>query len=122
MPLEKYPYVVIIIPAYNEEGSIGAVIKKIKQMYVDIKDKGFWTEIIVIDDGSIDKTAQIAREAGVKVISHVVNRGLGASTRTGLQRAYEMGADIAVKIDADFQHDPVDIEKVVRPIIEDATH
>src|SRR3989338_160682 len=119
MSLEKYPYVIIFIPAFNEEDSIKSVIKKIQETYVAAKDKGFWTEIIDIDDGSKDRTAQVAKEAGVKVISHLTYRGLGAATRTGLQRAYEMGADIAVKIDADFQHDPTDIEKVIRPILED---
>ena len=119
MPLEKYPFVVIVIPAYNEEASIGKVIKEIQKKYMDISNKGFWAEILVIDDGSIDRTVQVVRNAGVKVISHIINRGLGASTRTGLQRAYEMGADIAVKIDADFQHEPSDIEKVISPILED---
>lgn len=119
MPLEKYPYVIIFIPAFNEEAAIKNVIQKIKQNYVEAKDKKFWTEILVIDDGSSDKTAQMAKETGVKVVSHITNRGLGAATRTGLQRAYEMGADIAVKIDADFQHDPDDIEKVVCPILQD---
>jgi len=58
--------------------------------------------------------------AGAKrVIRHPLNRGLGASTRTGMQRSFEMGADISVKIDADFQHDPLDIKKVIQPIIED---
>ena len=77
-------------------------------------------DVIVIDDGSYDKTAQVAKEAGVrKVVIHPYNRGLGAATRTGLQTALEMGADIAVKIDADMQNPPEEIEKVVRPILED---
>jgi glycosyltransferase involved in cell wall biosynthesis len=120
MPLRNYPYVVVFIPAYNEADSIEKVINNIKQLYISAEEKGFWTEIIVVDDGSKDGTAEVAKNAGVKrVVTHPVNRGLGAATRTGLQTAYEMGADIAVKIDADFQHDPIDIEKVVRPIIED---
>jgi len=112
------PYVVIFIPALNEEGAIGGVIKKIIELYQN--SPLFNMDIIVIDDGSVDMTGKIALGSGAKkVIRHPANRGLGASTRTGLQRALEMGADIAVKIDADFQHDPQDIEKVVRPIIED---
>lgn len=120
MPLEKYPYVIIFIPAHNEEGSIRNIIKKIQKNYINIEDRGYWVEIMVVDDGSSDQTVKIARDAGVKkIVSHPINRGLGAATRTGLQRAYEMDADVAVKIDADFQHDPDDIDKVIRPILED---
>ena len=119
MTLEKYPYIIIIIPAHNEESSIANVIKKIKENYIT-QNKNYWVEIIVIDDGSSDNTAKVAKEAGAnKIISHIKNRGLGAATRIGLQRASEMGADVAVKIDADFQHDPNDIDKLVQPILED---
>ncbi len=114
------PYVVVFIPSYNEEGSIARVIDVINKTYRGEKPRDYVLDIIVVDDGSKDKTAQIARDLKVKkVVVHPINRGLGASTRTGMQTAYEMGADIAVKIDADFQHDPEDIEKVVRPILED---
>ncbi|NTW99529.1 MAG: glycosyltransferase family 2 protein, partial [Geobacteraceae bacterium] len=115
------PYVVVFIPAFNEEGSIESVIRKIQEHYVRTPEvRGYRTEVIVVDDGSTDRTVAISRAAGVQtVVSHIKNRGLGASTRTAMQRAYEMGADIAVKIDADFQHDPDDIDKVVRPIIDD---
>lgn len=121
MSVETIPYVVVFIPAYNEEGSIESVIRKIQEHYVRTPGaRGYRTEIIVVDDGSVDRTAEVSRAAGVEVVvSHIRNRGLGASTRTALQRAFEMGADIAVKIDADFQHDPDDIDKVVRPIIDD---
>jgi glycosyltransferase involved in cell wall biosynthesis len=119
MTLEKYPYVIIIIPAYNEEASIVDVIDKIKKVYIS-QNKTYWVEIIVVDDGSSDRTAKVAREAEVsKIISHIKNRGLGAATRIGLQRAYEMGADVVVKIDADLQHDPDDIDKLVQPILAD---
>jgi glycosyltransferase involved in cell wall biosynthesis len=87
---------------------------------MDRDARGYWVEVIVVDDGSTDGTVKAAKDAGIKkIISHTVNKGLGAATRTGLQRAYEMGADVAVKIDADFQHDPDDIDKVIRPIIDD---
>ena len=114
------PYVVVYIPAYNEEGAIDKVIKRTKELYQGANQKDFVLDVIVIDDGSYDKTAQVAKEAGVrKVVIHPYNRGLGAATRTGLQTALEMGADIAVKIDADMQNPPEEIEKVVRPILED---
>lgn len=112
-------YVVIFIPAFNEEKSIGNVIKKLREIYGDENRTGFKTKILVVDDGSIDKTVEVSKSLGISVVSHPYNLGLGASTRTGLQRAFEDGADIAVKIDADYQHDPVDVFKVVKPIIED---
>jgi len=112
--------VVVFIPAYNEEGTLSKVISKIREYYKETTKKGYKIEIIVIDDGSKDRTSDIARGLKVsRVVTHPKNMGLGAATRTGLQTAYEMGADIAVKIDADFQHDPEDIEKVIIPIIKD---
>lgn len=119
---DKYtmPYVVVFIPAYNEERSIGQVIKDIQKNYQGKETKDFILDVIVVDDGSKDKTAEIAQKARVKkIVIHPHNRGLGAGTRTGMQTAYEMGADIAVKIDADTQNPPSEIEKVIRPILED---
>ena len=100
--------VIIIIPAYNEEKSIGNVIDQCR--------KHFFGQIVVINDGSTDGTKHIARKQGVKVISHTKNCGLGAATRTGLQHAFEMGADVAIKIDADGQHSAKDIMNVFNPI------
>ncbi|MFH0798851.1 MAG: glycosyltransferase family 2 protein [Pseudomonadota bacterium] len=114
------PYVVVFVPAHNEEGSIGRVIEAIDKSYRGDAPRDYVLDIVVVDDGSSDETARIARQMKVKrVISHPYNRGLGAATRTGMQVAYEMEADVAVKIDADFQHDPEDIERVIRPILED---
>lgn len=116
--------VVVYIPAYNEEGTLGNIIKKIRENYPSepTPKKDFYIKIIVVDDGSTDKTAEIARKMKVDhVVTHVKNLGLGAATRSGLLTAKEMNADIAVKIDADFQHDPEDIEKVLRPILDDKT-
>lgn len=116
----RLPYVVVFIPAYNEEKAIAGVIEEINKRYVNNPNKDYVLDVIVVDDGSKDKTAEVARQAGVKkIITHPYNRGLGASTRTGMQTAYEMCADIAVKIDADGQNPPEEIEKVIRPILED---
>lgn len=111
-------YVVVFIPALNEEEKIDEVIRKTYKIFKGSEKKGFWVDVIVIDDGSRDKTSEISWKAGVKaVVRHPYNRGLGAATRSGMQEAYRMGADIAVKIDADNQWSPEDIEKTIRPII-----
>lgn len=112
-------YVVVFIPAFNEEEKIAEVIKNTYKLFKDSEKKGFWIDVIVIDDGSRDKTSEVAQKAGAKVvIRHPYNRGLGAATRSAMQEAYRMGADIAVKIDADYQFDPLDIEKTIRPILD----
>lgn len=111
--------IVVFIPSYNEERTLGNIIKKIRDFYKNSQQKGYKIEMIVVDDGSKDKTPLIAKQLNVHFVTHPKNLGLGAATRSGMQTAYEMGADIAVKIDADFQHDPIDIEKVIMPIIKD---
>ena len=95
----------IVMPAYNEERSIGGVLHALH--------KEGWRDIIVIDDGSRDRTAEIAREKGALVLSHPWNMGLGAAIRTGLKAALERGADCAVTFDADGQHDPEAVRKMV---------
>jgi glycosyltransferase involved in cell wall biosynthesis len=75
----------------------------------------------VVDDGSGDGTGDLARSTGAdRVVRHPTNLGLGAAVRTGLKAARQEGADIVVKIDADGQHDPADIARLVRPILDDA--
>jgi len=101
--------VIAIIPAFNEERTIEAVISKLKQ-YVD--------DVIVIDDGSRDQTSQVALQNGAKVYCHVINRGLGGALGTGLKAALLNGADVIVTLDADEQHDPAEIPKLIKPIIE----
>lgn len=111
-------YVVVFIPALNEEEKISDVIENTYKVFKDSEKKGFWVDVIVIDDGSKDKTSEVSRKAGAKiVVRHPYNRGLGAATRSGMQEAYRMGADIAVKIDADNQWSPDDIEKTIQPIL-----
>jgi glycosyltransferase involved in cell wall biosynthesis len=110
--------VAIFIPAFNEEERIGEVIRTVKTLYADSACRGYRLTVIVVDDGSQDRTAQIAAESGAdRIIAHGRNMGLGAATRTALTAAFAMGADVAVKLDADFQHDPGDIEKAIQPIL-----
>lgn len=95
----------ICIPAYNEERTIGDVIDSLR--------KEGWKKIIVVNDGSVDRTAEIARSKGAVVVSHQKNMGLGAALRSGLSKALELGAEIAVTFDADGQHDASDVKKLV---------
>jgi glycosyltransferase involved in cell wall biosynthesis len=88
---------VAIIPAYNEAGTIGDVIEK-TQDHVD--------DVVVVDDGSSDDTASIARSRGASVVEHVVNTGVGGAVRTGYRDAIQNDYDLLVQIDADGQHDP----------------
>lgn len=101
----------VIIPAYNEAETIGEVIKKIKSVGANLcvrPDEGF--EIIVVDDGSTDTTADMARKEGAIVISHPYNVGNGASVKTGVRAATK---DYLVLMDGDLQHDPADIPKLL---------
>lgn len=98
-----------IIPAFNEESTIGDVIKKTAQ-FVD--------ETIVINDGSTDSTIDVARNSGATIIDNIVNRGLGKTIKRGYDEAIKRSADIIVQIDADGQYDPNEIPKLLQPIIE----
>ncbi|MBI4438291.1 glycosyltransferase family 2 protein [Candidatus Uhrbacteria bacterium] len=99
--------VLAIIPAYNEAATIAEVLQK-TQPLVD--------GIVVINDGSTDRTAQIARLQGAVVLTHIVNRGLGAALGTGFEAAKRLGADIIVTLDADGQHDPAEIKRFMSEI------
>lgn len=101
--------VFVIIPAYNEENSIRNVIK-------DLKNYGY-ENILVVDDGSKDKTTTNATEEGASVITHLINRGQGAALKTGTDYALSQGADIIVHFDADGQMRAEDITRLTEPLI-----
>lgn len=106
---------IVNIPAYNEEEKIGETIQRIPRSYPGIDE----VVVQVIDDGSRDRTVEVAKEAGADfVYSNVVNRGIGKTFRHAVNRALENGADIMANIDADGQFDPNDIEKIIRPILD----
>ena len=102
---------VALIPAYNESETIGQVIKD-TQRHVD--------RVVVCDDGSLDDTYNICESAGVDVIQHHQNMGYGASLQSLFHRAVELGCFIAVTVDADGQHDPSYIPRLVEPIQSDS--
>jgi UDP-N-acetylglucosamine---dolichyl-phosphate N-acetylglucosaminyltransferase len=107
--------ILVVIPAYNEDKTIKGVLKELLAIGL---------ELIVVDDGSIDKTYKKAQEILGKqpnhgfIYKHVINRGLGASLKTGLDAALLKNADIIVTFDADGQHHSEDIKNVIKPIID----
>ena len=102
------PKIIAAIPCFNEERCIGSVV---------LKTKKFVSSVVVIDDGSSDASAEIAGEAGAAVYQHGQNRGYGAAVRNALSKGRELGADVLVILDGDGQHDPKDIPKLVKPLL-----
>jgi hypothetical protein len=105
--------IAILIPAYNEAENIGTVLDQIPPAACGIR-----TEVLVVDDGSRDGTGDVAAEHGALVARHVTNRGGGAALRTGYRLMVESGAEIVVTLDADGQHRPDEMERLVRPILD----
>ncbi len=101
----------IIIPAFNEEGILRAVISNIRTFLAQ-------ADILVVNDGSTDGTGRIAREEGVLILDHPYNMGIGATVQTGFQYALTNGYEIAVQIDGDGQHLPEFVSSLVEPISE----
>ena len=93
-----------VIPAYNEEKHIGDVVRRTRQQL---------DHVLVVDDGSADKTAEHAREAGAEVIIHEINRGKGETIKTGLRHWLERQADFVIILDADGQHRPEEVDRFV---------
>ncbi len=104
---------VVLIPAYNEARAISDVIKKVPKSIEGVNEIG----ILVINDGSTDDTAKIARESEAMVFSHPVNEGLGKTFTDGINQALKLKADIIVSIDADNQFDSSEIPKLIEPIL-----
>ncbi|WP_040477331.1 glycosyltransferase family 2 protein [Longispora albida] len=96
----------VIIPAWNEEGSVAAVIAELRDAVPE-------ADVLVVDDGSADATAELARAAGATVLKLPYNLGVGGAMRLGYRYADERGYDIALQFDADGQHDPAYIPALV---------
>jgi glycosyltransferase involved in cell wall biosynthesis len=101
---------IAIVPAYNEEACIGRVIDEIRAF-----DPGF--EIVVVDDGSGDRTVEVARSRGADVLRLPFNLGIGGAMQTGYRYAYENGFGLAVQIDGDGQHDPAQLPAILEPVL-----
>jgi len=102
----------ILIPAYNEEGAVGGVIQEVRQVLPD-------ADILVVDDCSEDGTNTTARQAGAQVLALPYHLGLGGCVQAGYRLAFEMGYDYVIRVDGDGQHDPRDIPKILSALEEE---
>ncbi|MEK7166704.1 MAG: glycosyltransferase family 2 protein [Patescibacteria group bacterium] len=103
----------VVIPAFNEEETIGKVLRSLpKQIPGKIR-----VDVLVINDGSQDQTLQISKKMGALVITHLINRGLGAALGTAFSYAKAKGYDWVLTFDADGQHQVTDVVKVLNPLI-----
>jgi glycosyltransferase involved in cell wall biosynthesis len=101
---------IAIVPALNEEQTIGRVIDEIRAF-----DDGF--DIVVVDDGSTDRTAGIAADSGASLVRLPFNLGIGGAVQTGYRFAFEHGYDVAVQVDGDGQHDPAELPAILAPVL-----
>lgn len=106
---------VIYMPALNEEEGISDVIQSLPKDIEGIEE----VKVLVVDDGSTDDTAKIARSSGADVVSHGVNKGVGSAFQSAVQYALENGVDILVSIDADRQFNSDQIPQIIKPLLED---
>ncbi|MDC3425132.1 glycosyltransferase family 2 protein [Aquibacillus sp. 3ASR75-11] len=107
--------IVVFLPAYNEEDTVGEVIREVPRHL----GEGLEVQVIVIDDGSSDQTVAVAKEAGADVVYSLPNnQGLGAAVRQGLKLSYEHDASIAVMIDADHEYPAKQIPELIQPILD----
>jgi len=110
MDNSKQKNIFFIIPAYNEGKSIGRVVRELKRVG--------YHNIVVIDDGSRDNTFSEAKKQDVFALQHVINRGQGASLKTGIDFALRKGADVLVTFDSDGQHRIEDLPAMLKPVID----
>jgi glycosyltransferase involved in cell wall biosynthesis len=108
----------VIVPCLDEERTVGQVVAGLPRSLPGVAE----LEVLVIDDGSADATAERAREAGASVLRHAVNLGLGESFRRGVREALARGADILVNIDGDGQFDPTSVGELIEPIVRGEAH
>jgi hypothetical protein len=113
LPARFADKVAVVIPAYNEEDNIGSVLPRIPESVCGVE-----TAVLVVDDGSRDRTGDVAREHGAAVARHVTNLGGGAALRTGYRMMSDSGARVVVTLDADGQHLPEEMSRLVQPVLD----
>ncbi len=100
----------LLIPAWNEERRLPSLLEALARIAPEL-------EIVVIDDGSSDATADVARARGARVLRHPINLGYGAALQTGYKYALRRGAELVAQMDADGQHDPADLPRLLAPVL-----
>jgi len=108
IPPDHNAGVFVVVPAFNEGPALETVLASLRAVYPNV---------IVVDDGSSDQTAEVGRRSGARVLRHVINRGQGAALQTGFDFALQCGARVVVTFDADGQHLVEDIEGLIAPIL-----
>ena len=103
----------VVVPVKDEEATLGDLLDRISRVRVP----GYELRPIVVDDGSTDRSAEVARQRDAAVVRHAENRGLGAAVRTGLCAAVQAGAVVIAYLDADLEYYPEDIPRLVEPIV-----
>ena len=106
MPLPRASRLLVVIPAWNEQASVGHVVEEVRQVRPD-------AHVLVVNDGSTDDTAGVARRAGAEVLTLPYNLGVGGAMRAGFRFAQWRDHDVVVQIDADGQHDPRDLDALL---------
>jgi len=101
---------VAIVPALNEEATVPRVLEELRAF-----DPGL--DVVVVDDGSVDRTAAVAAANGARVLRLPFNLGIGGAVQTGFRFAFEQGYDLAVRVDGDGQHDPAQLAAVLEPVL-----
>jgi hypothetical protein len=99
----------ILIPAFNEEGAVGGVVKEVREVMPGVP-------VVVVDDCSTDATVHVAREAGAQVLALPYHLGLGGCVQAGYRLAFELGYDYVIRVDGDGQHDPRDIPAMLQAL------
>jgi glycosyltransferase involved in cell wall biosynthesis len=99
----------ILIPAFNEEGAVGGVVKEVRETMPNVP-------VVVVDDCSTDATVHAAREAGAQVLALPYHLGLGGCVQAGYRLAFELGYDYVIRVDGDGQHDPRDIPAILQAL------
>ncbi len=103
---------IAVVPAFNEERNIGRLLAELTALDPDL-------EVVVVSDGSTDRTAEVAAAAGAHVVSLPFNLGIGGAVQTGFRFAWEGGYELAVRLDGDGQHDPSQLPAIVAPVVAD---
>jgi len=101
---------IAIVPAFNEEACVAQVIDEIRATDAEL-------DVVVVDDGSQDRTAEVARGRGVHVLRLPFNLGIGGAVQTGFRYAWENGYELAVRLDGDGQHDPSQLAAIIAPVV-----